>query len=110
MMMLDIHMASRSSFNQEIPAGYNGFIYVLDGEITAGSKRLKPGQVGWLNDDEGSLMIQAGPFGGRSVLYAGERQRVPIVMHGPFVGETRADLMRVSRDYMEGRLPKVSEL
>ena len=110
MMMLDIHMASRSSFNQEIPAGYNGFIYVLDGEITAGSKRLKPGQAGWLNDDEGSLMIQAGPFGGRSVLYAGERQRVPIVMHGPFVGETRADLMRVSRDYMEGRLPKVSEL
>jgi len=55
-------------------------------------------------------MIQAGPFGGRSVLYAGERQRVPIVMHGPFVGETRADLMRVSREYMEGRLPKVSEL
>lgn len=110
MMMLDIHMASRSSFSQEIPAEYNGFIYVIAGEITAGSKRLKEGQVGWLDDHEGSLTIQAGPFGTRAVLYAGERQRVPIVMHGPFIGETRADLMRVSRDYMEGRLPKVSEL
>jgi redox-sensitive bicupin YhaK (pirin superfamily) len=110
MMMLDIHMASRSSFSQDIPVGYHGFIYVLDGEITAGTKRLTAGQVGWLDDGNGPLAIQAGPFGGRSVLYAGERQGVPLVMHGPFVGETRADLMRVSRDYMEGRLPKVSEL
>jgi redox-sensitive bicupin YhaK (pirin superfamily) len=110
MMMLDIHMASRSSFPQEIPRGYNGFIYVLDGEITAGGKLLKAGDVGWLDSGEGALTIQAGPAGARSVLYAGEPQRVPLVMHGPFVGETRDDLMRVSRDYRDGRLPKVSEL
>lgn len=110
MMMLDIHMAARSSVIQDVPAGYNGFIYVLDGEVTAGSKRLKTGQVGWLDDGDGPLTIQAGPIGGRSVLCAGERQRVPLVMHGPFVGETRDDLMRVSRAYMEGRLPKISEL
>jgi redox-sensitive bicupin YhaK (pirin superfamily) len=110
MTMLDIHMASRSSFAQDIPATYNGFVYVLDGEITAGSKRLKAGQVGWLDDGDGPLPITAGPFGGRSVLYAGERQRVPLVMHGPFVGETRADLMRISREYIEGRIPKISDL
>ena len=110
MMMLDIHMATRSSFVQEIPAGYHGFLYVLAGEITAGTKRLAEGQVGWLDDHEDSLMIQAGPTGARAVLYAGEPQGVPLVMHGPFVGESRADLMRVSRDYMEGRLPKVSTL
>jgi redox-sensitive bicupin YhaK (pirin superfamily) len=110
MMMLDIHMASRSSFSQEVPAGWNGFIYVIAGQITPGTTRLKEGQVGWLSDGDGPITIQAGPFGGRAVFYAGERQGVPLVMHGPFVGETRADLMRVSRDYMEGRLPKVSEL
>ena len=27
-----------------------------------------------------------------------------------FVGETRADLMRVSQTYMQGKLPRVSEL
>jgi len=110
MMMLDIHMAARSSIIQGIPAEYNGFIYVLDGEITGGTKRLMAGQVGWLDDGVGSLTIQAGPIGARAVLYAGERQGVPLVMHGPFVGETRADLMRLSKDFMEGRLPKVSEL
>jgi redox-sensitive bicupin YhaK (pirin superfamily) len=110
MMMLDIHMATRSSVAQEIPSGYRGFIYVIAGEITAGSKGLAEGQVGWLDDGDGPLSIQAGPFGARSVLYAGEPQGVPLVMHGPFVGETREDLLRVSRDYMEGRMPKVSEL
>lgn len=110
MMMLDIHMAARSSVIQEVPAEYHGFIYVLDGEITAGTKRLIAGQVGWLTEGEETIAIQAGPVGARSVLYAGQPQRVPLVMHGPFVGESRADLMRVSRDFMEGRLPKVSEL
>jgi redox-sensitive bicupin YhaK (pirin superfamily) len=46
----------------------------------------------------------------RVVLYAGEPQHRPIAMHGPFVGETRADLMRVSRDYMDGRFDRVSAL
>jgi redox-sensitive bicupin YhaK (pirin superfamily) len=43
-------------------------------------------------------------------MYAGERQGVPIVTHGPFVGETRADLVHVSHAYAEGRMPRVSEL
>ena len=33
-----------------------------------------------------------------------------VYMHGPFVGETRADLMRVSQAYIQGKLPRVSEL
>jgi redox-sensitive bicupin YhaK (pirin superfamily) len=40
--------------------------------------------------------------GSRVMLYAGERQNVPIVAHGPLVGETHADLVRVSRAYAEG--------
>ena len=44
------------------------------------------------------------------MLYAGERQNVPIVTHGPFVGETHADLVRVSQAYVQGRMPRISEL
>lgn len=110
--MLDVHMAARSSTTVEIPAGYHGFIYVLSGRVTAGTKLIEEGQVGWLDEDRGAaaLSLAAGPFGGRAVLYAGQRQNVPLVMHGPFVGETRADLMRVSQAYMKGELPKVSDL
>src|SRR6185295_3150699 len=45
MMMLDIHMATRSAFAQEIPEGYKGFLYVLAGSVTAGTTALTEGQV-----------------------------------------------------------------
>ncbi len=73
-------------------------------------------QVAWLADvtagtsGVSSLRVTAGEHGARVVLYAGERQGVPIVLHGPFVGESRADLMRLSRLFVEGRIPRLSEL
>jgi hypothetical protein len=35
---------------------------------------------------------------------------VPIVSHGPFIGESRADLIRISNDYVRGQMPRVSQL
>ena len=112
--MVDIQMDAGRTFDQEIPASFNGFVYVIDGAATVGTKKLAKGQVGWLseaNESEPSVLrFATNDTSARVVLYAGERQRVPIVTHGPFVGETRADLMRVSQDFIQGRLPRVSEL
>jgi redox-sensitive bicupin YhaK (pirin superfamily) len=103
--------------DQELPASYNGFLYVLDGDAIAGghtTTRLATGQVGWLDRTTGNaatlLHVEGGAQGARVVLYAGERQNVPIVMHGPFVGENRQDLMRVSQEFLSGRMPRVSQL
>jgi hypothetical protein len=76
---------------------------------------LRTCQVGWLDRPEANgpsvlRLVAGGGEGARVVLYAGEPQHRPIAMHGPFVGETRADLMRVSRDYMDGRFERVSTL
>jgi redox-sensitive bicupin YhaK (pirin superfamily) len=115
--MVDIRLAPHAVFDQVLPASYNGFLYLLDGELLAGStaaQRLAVGQIGWLEPVEGAgstnVRLTGGDNEARVVLYAGERQRVPIVTHGPFVGETRADLVRVSQAYVEGRMPRVSEL
>jgi redox-sensitive bicupin YhaK (pirin superfamily) len=114
--LLDVRLERGATLEQQLPASYNGFIYVLDGDVRAGAQEtpLNAGQVGWLapsDEGEGDPPLRiTGEEASRFVLYAGERQNVPIVMHGPFVGETRADLMRVSRDYMEGRMPRMSEL
>lgn len=114
--LVDISLGRGSVVEQDLPASYNGFVYVLEGSASAGADEtpLAKGQVGWLNSVEGaaptSLRLVAGDAGARVVLYAGEPTNVPIAMHGPFVGETRADLMRVSSDYMAGRFPRMSEL
>ena len=116
--LVDVRLQANADFVQDVPASYNGFVYVLDGSVSVGTERtgLAAGQVGWLRDAESDsardadLRITAGESGARLVLYAGERQGVPIVMHGPFVGETRADLMSLSKKYVEGKMPRISEL
>ena len=115
--MVDIRLQPNAVFDQALPASYNGFLYPLEGELLSGAttpRRLAVGQVGWLDRVDGASStnqrMTAGQEGARVVVHAGERQDVPIVTHGPFVGETRADLLRVSQAYVDGRMPRVSEL
>jgi redox-sensitive bicupin YhaK (pirin superfamily) len=116
--LIDLELQPGARFDQELPDSYNGFLYVLDGSVSVGADRtrLTEGQVGWLagalvsTANGGAVRITAGDNGARVVLYAGERQGVPIVMHGPFVGESRDDIRRLSRLYTEGKMPRISEL
>jgi quercetin 2,3-dioxygenase len=115
--MVDIRLAPTAVFEQDLPATYNAFLYPLAGQLVvegSAPKQLAVGQIGWLDRLEGvastAVRLTAGSGGARVVLYAGERQAVPIVTHGPFVGETRADLVRVSQAYAQRRMPAVSEL
>jgi quercetin 2,3-dioxygenase len=116
--LIDLRLQPGTRFVQELPDSYNGFLYVLDGAVSVGEERtrLTAGQVGWfalpLTNASGvtSARITGGDDGARVVLYAGERQGVPIVMHGPFVGESRDDIRRLSRLYVEEKMPRISEL
>jgi len=115
--MVDIRLGPNAVFDQAVPSSYNGFLYPLDGDVHVDGTirhRLGVGQIGWLAPAaDGSSMnvrLVAGDRGARVMLYAGERQNVPIVTHGPFVGETRADLVRVSQAYARGQMPRISEL
>ncbi|HMJ17249.1 MAG TPA: pirin-like C-terminal cupin domain-containing protein [Gemmatimonadaceae bacterium] len=116
--LIDVVLQPGAVFEQELPDSYNGFLYVLDGAVSVGKERtqLIAGQVGWLAlpvpnaTPVTPVCITAGDDGARVMLYAGERQGVPIVMHGPFVGESRDDIRRLSRLYTEGKMPRISEL
>ena len=115
MTFVDIRLAPDAVFEQELPASFNAFLYPLAGELVVDGRpprQLSVGQIGWLDSGRSSTTIRliGGGDASRVMLYAGERQHVPIVTHGPFVGESRADLVRVSRVYAEGRMPRVSEL
>ena len=116
--LVDIRLEPHAQFEQELPDSYNGFLYVLEGAVSVGAERtrLVRGQVGWLAETEANassvsaMRITAGDDGVRLLLYAGERQGVPIVLHGPFVGESSADIVRLSQLYTTGKLPRISEL
>src|SRR4051812_45425757 len=52
--LLDIRLDRAAQFEQDLPDSYNGFIYVLEGAVSAGPdhSRLVDGQVGWLADPD----------------------------------------------------------
>jgi quercetin 2,3-dioxygenase len=113
--LVDVRLGPDAVFEQDVPASFNGLLYPIDGEILVDGtrpRRVATGQIGWLESGGPSTTIHltGGASRSRVMFYAGERQHVPIVTYGPFVGETRADLVRVSQAYAEGRMPRVSEL
>jgi quercetin 2,3-dioxygenase len=114
---VEITMAPRATIDQDIPAGYNGFVFVLRGSTRIGRNAvlLETDQVGWLDRrgngvGAGSLRVLASDEGARLVLYAGQPQRDRIVSRGPFVGDSEADISRLFAEYRAGSFERMSEL
>jgi redox-sensitive bicupin YhaK (pirin superfamily) len=70
--------------------------------------------VGWLDrpsrEGPSNLHLIAGEGGARLILYAGEPQSTRVIMQGPFVGESPADISRLYEEYRQGRFLHMSEL
>jgi hypothetical protein len=113
--LLDLQLEPASSFEQELPASYNGFVYVLSGSVRAANGAwLEESQVGWLDrrtgDEPSVLRLTSRGEGARVVLYAGQPQHEPLIHHGPFVADDEPTLMQMFHDYRAGRFVKMSQL
>jgi len=117
--LVEFVLESGSHIEQEIPAPYRGFLYVVSGELTvSGDPRvLKPGEVGWFEGEKAAgvseatrMSLAAGSAGARVVLYAGEPHGEALVQRGPFVAESGDGLARFFRRYQEGRFQPLSEV
>ena len=114
-LMTEFVLAPHASFVHEVPASYNGFAVVIRGAVHGdGDAVVEAGQLGWLNrpTEQGSsqLRLMAGAEGARVVLYAGEPQGAPIVSHGPFIGDSREDIVRLYAEFRSGRFVRLSNL
>ena len=95
---------------------YNGFVYVISGSVRIGEQAvpLRTGQVGWLDRPKGEgmsvLRAETGESGARLVVYAGQPQGDTIVSHGPFIGDSKEDIVRLFNEYRSGRFVRMSTL
>ena len=107
---LDIHLDAGARFDQALPAGHNAFVYVYRGALRvgggAGETAVPAQRMAVLAQDAAAdgVLLQAGDAPTRALLIAGAPLGEPIAQYGPFVMNTREQLMTAVEDFQAGRL------
>ena len=106
---LDVRLQPNAVTELPLPRDHHAFAYVYAGEARLGAPepepgtRLSSGQLGVLTGGD-KLAVRAGAEGARFLLVAGKPLREPVARYGPFVMNTREEIMQAVRDFQSGRL------
>jgi len=104
---LDVTMAPRGRLSHGLPAGHSAFAYVYDGRARFGpledSAEVAAGQLAVLGDGE-LLNVATGDGTARFLLLGARPLREPIARYGPFVMNTREEILQAVQDYQRGTL------
>ncbi len=102
---LDLELPAGHALEVPLPAAHNAFVYCYGGGLEIGSETpralghrhlavLTPGS---------SVTLAAGDAGARALLVAGRPFDEPIARYGPFVMNTREEIMQAVTDLRAGR-------
>jgi redox-sensitive bicupin YhaK (pirin superfamily) len=104
---LHVRLAPGGSLPQPVPPGWNGFAYVIEGNATIGSHPIPPRHAALLGDGDQVLIENRSTSPVSLLLLAGVPLREPVVQYGPFVMNTRQEILQAIRDYQSGALGKL---
>jgi redox-sensitive bicupin YhaK (pirin superfamily) len=103
---LDVGLEAGKAWEYHLPEGHNAFAYVFEGAVTVGdgeeARALDTQQMAVLGGGD-LLQLRAGSRDARLIVVAGRPLREPVMRHGPFVMNTRQELMQAFVDFQEGR-------
>ena len=103
---LDIALDAGRSWEYALPAGHNAFAYVFEGQASVGAgdeaRNLDSQELAVLGGGE-LFKVHAGPRPARLILVAGRPLREPVARYGPFVMNTKQEIMQAFVDFQEGR-------
>jgi len=103
---LDIALQPGAAWEYALPEGHNAFAYVFEGKASIGTgddaRALSTHELALLDGGE-RFVVSADGEEARLILVAGRPLREPIARHGPFVMNTREQVMQAFVDFQEGR-------
>ena len=103
---LDVGLEAGASWQYLLPEGHNAFAYVFEGAVTLGdgedARALESKEMAVLGGGD-LLQLRAGNQATRLIVVAGRPLREPVMRHGPFVMNTKQELMQAFVDFQEGR-------
>jgi hypothetical protein len=101
-----VHLDADAVFEQALPTTHNAFVYVYRGALKIVDRVVDTQRMAILANPPASdgVVLRALDASTRALLIAGRPLREPIMQYGPFVMNTRDELMQAVQDYQSGRL------
>ena len=101
---LDVSLPANAEFDYAVPAGHTAFVHCIAGEARIGNEgqALREHEMALLSA-QGELHVRAGDRLARFLAIAGKPLREQVAHYGPFVMNTREEIIQAARDYEEGR-------
>jgi len=101
---LDVRVEAGKRVEIALPAGHKAFAYVYQGTALVGSegKELVRGDLAVLGDGE-TVEVAAGEAPSSFIVVAGKPLNEPVVRYGPFVMNSRAEIVQAFEDFNSGR-------
>ncbi|HEY6482283.1 MAG TPA: pirin family protein [Steroidobacteraceae bacterium] len=104
---LDLAVDNGARYVHELPAEHAAFLYVYEGAITVGGTSVSAGDLAVLGNGQEVELTGAGSQSAatpsRAILVAGRPLRQPVARLGPFVMNTREQVMQAIQDFQSGR-------
>ena len=112
---MDLTVPAGIASDHEIAADHNAFVYVFAGGAEVGAGENEPGKL--VRDGElavlghgDMLRVRAGEDGARLILVAGRPLNEPVAKYGPFVMNTKEEIVQAIEDYQSGNFSRPAEV
>ena len=100
--MYNVSMQAGSKAEFEFPSHFTTCLLVIEGDISIDNKTVPTHHFVLFSNDEEQCSFQA-INNAKVLLLAGEPIQEPIAAHGPFVMNTREEIMQAFMDFQEGK-------
>lgn len=102
--IIDLRIPADKSFEAAIPATHNAFIVVYEGQLQVDDTKITATQLGLLaNDPEADGIKLDATQDSRVLVVAGKPLDEPIFQHGPFVMNSKEEIIEAFNDYQAGK-------
>jgi redox-sensitive bicupin YhaK (pirin superfamily) len=100
---MDIQLQAGDEFKQSLPSTDNAFIYMISGksQVESEAQQIEEGMLAILT--KGEMVSVAAKTDSRFLLVAGAPINEPVARSGPFVMNTKAEVLQAFADYQSGK-------
>ena len=106
MYYFDVELNQSENINIPLDDYWNSFIYVYSGEASVGGQRVRQGQLAILSEKGTLNFISNGTSVLKCIVVSGDPINEPVARGGPFVMNTKAEVLQAFNDYENGVLVK----